>query len=136
MMEVIVHRTRSWLSQHHDLKTDSLEKHCIDTSWEVASVCEKLGVDQINYQCSESLSSGLFHCFNVVSFDNLALKQLEVKRLLSEEEWEQFYMGDDGGFTMYIDCVNRQFGRSSTAPLSERYPIIDDIKDMFDKIRK
>ena len=88
MMEVIVHKTRSWLSQHHDLKTDSLEKHCIDTSWEVSSICEELGVDQISYQCSESLSSGLFHCFNVVSFD---LPNGETKHYLVDCTYRQFF---------------------------------------------
>lgn len=31
--------------------------------------------------------------FNVVSFDNLAIEQLDVKRLLTQEEWDEFYMG-------------------------------------------
>ena len=91
MMEVIVHKTRSWLSQHHDLKTDSLEKHCIDTSREVSSICEELGVDQISYQCSESLSSGLFHCFNVVSFD---LPNGETKHYLVDCTYRQFFRLD------------------------------------------
>ena len=71
--------------------------------------------------------------FKVVSFDNLALKQLECKRLLSDEEWEQFYMGDDGSMTMYIDCVKEKFAKSSTSV--ERYNLLDNIKDMFNEIR-
>ena len=71
--------------------------------------------------------------FNVVSFDNLAIKQLEPKRLMSEEKWNQFYMGDDGSFTMYIDLVNQEFAQSSVS--TERYPLMDDIKDMFEKIK-
>lgn len=73
--------------------------------------------------------------FAVVSFDNLALKQLETKRLLSEAEWSEFYMGDDGSHTMYIDCINRQFARSSVAPIEDRRPLLDDIKPMFDHVR-
>ena len=73
--------------------------------------------------------------FNVVSFDNLALKQLEVKRLLTEDEWNEFFMGDDGTHTMYIDCVNKQYARSSTAPIKDRKPLLDDIKPMFDYIK-
>lgn len=73
--------------------------------------------------------------FDVVSFDNLALKQLDVKRLLTEDEWNEFFMGDDGSHTMYIDCINKQYARSSTAPIEDRKPLLDDIKPMFDYIR-
>ena len=72
--------------------------------------------------------------FDVVSFDNLALKQLEVKRLLTEDEWNEFFMGDDGSHTMYIDCINKQYARSSTAPIEDRQ-LLDDIKPMFDYIK-
>lgn len=71
--------------------------------------------------------------FDVVSFDNLAIKQLEPKRLMSEEQWCRFYMGDDGSFTMYVDAVERKFAKSSTS--TERYDLLDDIKPMFDKVR-
>ena len=71
--------------------------------------------------------------FEVVSFDNLAIKQLDAQRLMSAEDWDQFYMGDDGSATMYVDMVNREFAKSSTS--TERYPLEDDIKTMFEKIR-
>lgn len=71
--------------------------------------------------------------FDVVSFDNLAIKQLDAQRLMSAEDWDQFYMGDDGSATMYIDMVNREFAKSSTS--TERYPIEDNIITMFEKIR-
>lgn len=71
--------------------------------------------------------------FSVVSFDNLAIKQLEPKRLLSKEEYDEFYMGDDGSATMYVDLVNEEFAKSSTSV--ERYPLMDNIVDMFNKIR-
>ena len=70
--------------------------------------------------------------FNVVSFDNLAITQLDVKRLMSDEEWEEFYMGDDGNYTFYIDLVDEQFGKNSLA--TERFPVMDSIDDMFQKI--
>lgn len=72
--------------------------------------------------------------FNTVSFDNLAIEQLKPRRLLSEEAYEEFYMGDDGSHTLFIDSVNKNFGVSSTA--TERFPITDNIKDMFDKVRE
>ena len=69
-----------------------------------------------------------------VSFDNLAIEQLKVKRLMSEEEWNEFYMGDDGKFTMYIDLVNKQFAKCSIS--TQRYDLLDNINDMFEVILK
>jgi len=71
--------------------------------------------------------------FDVVSFDNLALKQLSVKDLLSEEDWNEFFLGADGFATMFVDCVEENFARSSTS--AERYALTDDIRDMFQVIR-
>ena len=71
--------------------------------------------------------------FKVVSFDNLATKQLECKRLVSEEEWQMRYMGDDGQFTMYIDAVKEEFAKSSTSPI--RFTLTDNIVEMFNVIR-
>lgn len=69
--------------------------------------------------------------FKVVSFDNLAIDQLDVKRLLTQEEWDEFYMGDDGKITYYIDMVERKFAQSSTAPFNKRYDLLDSVDDMF-----
>lgn len=76
------------------------------------------------------VNDGWFKC---ISFDNLAIKQLEPKRLMSEEDYKEFYMGDDGSFTMYVDAVNRQFAKSSVS--TERYDLMDDIADMFKIVR-
>ncbi len=72
--------------------------------------------------------------FKCVSFDNLAIKQLDVKNMLTNEEWQEFYQGDDGTMTMYIDGVNEQFAMTSTSP--ERYDLKSDIKDMFKVIKE
>lgn len=69
--------------------------------------------------------------FKVVSFDNLAIEQLDVKRLLTQEEWDEFYMGDDGVMTYYIDMVERKFAQSSTAAFDKRYDLLDSVDDMF-----
>lgn len=70
----------------------------------------------------------------VVSFDNLALDQIDVKSHLTEEEWDRFYMGDDGEFTFYIDLVKMQFSQNSVA--EERYPIENkNIDEMFNHIQ-
>jgi len=70
----------------------------------------------------------------VLSFDNLAIKQLNLKRYFTDEGWDKFYMGDDGQFTMYVDGVRQTYARSSTS--SKRQSFIDkNIKDMFQEIR-
>lgn len=71
--------------------------------------------------------------FDCVSFDNLAIEQLNPKRLMSDDEWQKFYLGNDGFASMYIDAVNEEFAKSSVS--TERYPVEDDIKTMFDKVR-
>lgn len=72
--------------------------------------------------------------FKVVSFDNLAIEQLEMQRLMSLEEWDEFYMGDDGSMTYYIDMVEQKFARSSTANFDKRYDLLDSVDEMFKKI--
>jgi len=75
----------------------------------------------------------------VVSFDNLAIEQLNVKELLfkgKEDEWDEFYMGDDGNFTLYIDAVNQTFAKNSCMPKDERFPIEGrSMTEMFNFIR-
>lgn len=91
-------------------------------------------IDSLKYQFYDMLpkivNEGWFKC---ISFDNLAIKQLEPKRLMSEKDWSQFYLGDDGFASMYVDAVNRKFARSSVSV--NRYPLTEDIKDMFDVVR-
>ena len=80
---------------------------------------------------------GLLKRFKLVSFDNLAIEQLNVKRLLNEKEWNEFYQGDDGTSTFYIDAVSQKFAQSSTAPFDKRFDIKNlTVDEMFQKIRK
>lgn len=78
----------------------------------------------------------ILYNFKVVSFDNLALEQLNVRRLVSDEDWEVNYMGMDSEFTFYIDAVRHQFARNSCAPANERYPMMNNIDDMFHFIQE
>lgn len=71
--------------------------------------------------------------FKVVSFDNLALEQLEVKRLLSPKAWETFYMGDDGGFTFYMDAVKQEYALNSFAEKREAF--LGSVEEMFTKLQ-
>lgn len=94
---------------------------------------EMIGIKAKQYWLYSNLEFMLKE-FKVVSFDNLAIEQLGVKRLLSDEEWDEFYQGDDGSFTYYIDMVERKFAKSSTAPFDQRYDLLDSVDDMFKKI--
>ena len=68
--------------------------------------------------------------FKVVSFDNLAIKQLKPQRLVSEEYWNTCFMGDDGidghqtSASMYIDLVENEFARNS-CDVDHRFKIED-----------
>lgn len=79
--------------------------------------------------------SQLLSGVKVLSFDNLAIEQLHVKEKISPEKWEEFYAGDDGTNTFYIDMVERKFARSSTAPLDKRYDLLDSVDEMFKVVR-
>ena len=78
--------------------------------------------------------------FKVLSFDNLAIEQLDVKNSLffgNEEKWKTFYMGDDGTHTMYIDTVAGKYSKNSCMPAKKRYVIRNKTAiEMFNDIRK
>ena len=74
--------------------------------------------------------------FDVVSFDNLAITQLDLKRIVPKYKWDEFYMGDDSQYTFYLDLVDGKFAGNSLAPENERFDILDNVDDMFQKIRK
>lgn len=75
----------------------------------------------------------VFNHFYVCSFDNLALSQLNIKDLLTEDEWSLFFQGEEGSSNIYIDAVEGQFACNSTA--TERYTLKTDMKEMFDVIK-
>jgi hypothetical protein len=56
----------------------------------------------------------LFHEFDVVSFDNLALEQLNIKRFFTDEQWALFYQGEH---SFYINAVDKTFSASSRSTL-------------------
>ena len=96
--------------------------------------------DEMVKSLQEDLNNYLFpviirrEWFDVVSFDNLAIEQLHVKEHMPKEQWDTFYMGDDGGYTFYIDMVEGTFAKNSLS--TERYPITDDVKTMFAAIKE
>ena len=72
--------------------------------------------------------------FRVISFDNLALEQLDIKSQISNNQWNSIYMGDDGEFTFYIDLVKGTYAKNSIS--GEEYPINGmTISEMFEDIK-
>lgn len=85
-------------------------------------------VEELHYNLLDMMSH-----FKLISFDNLALEQLRVKDLVDKDVWDKSYMGDDGGYTMYIDLVKEQFAKSSVSP---RVDINSNrIEDLFGQVR-
>lgn len=73
--------------------------------------------------------------FKVVSFDNLAIEQLNPKDWLSNKEWDAFYRGDDGSHTLFIDLVTETFAKNSIQSKSNHKPIMNDIRDMLKEVQ-
>lgn len=71
--------------------------------------------------------------FKVVSYDNLALEQLNIKNCLTEKEWELFYQGREGTSNMYVDAVKGKFAQNSTSTV--RYDLTKDVTEMFNVIK-
>lgn len=65
----------------------------------------------------------------VLSFDNLAIEQLKVERFFKKDDWQTFYMGDDGHFSMYVDLVKKEYACASFS--EARKPINNSISPLF-----
>lgn len=74
--------------------------------------------------------------FKVLSFDNLAIEQVNPKSFLTKKEWEKFYRGDDGHHTLFIDLVNETFAKNSVQPKEKHKTLMNDIKDMLKVIKE
>lgn len=79
--------------------------------------------------------------FKVISFDNLALNQLDVKNTLDidDEDWKFMYMGDDGidgnmtSSSMFIDMVERKYAKNSCD--MDRYDLEETVEQMYANLR-
>lgn len=86
--------------------------------------------------CITSWYRWLFHAAQEshLSFDNLAIDQLNPKRLFAnEQDFEKFYMGRDGCYSMYLDAVKQEYAQSSTSQYRLEY--LDSIRNMFKNIQ-
>lgn len=79
--------------------------------------------------------NGLANDFAVLSFDNLAISQLDIKGMFERDgkDWDKFFMGRDSEYTFYIDAVNHKFAGSSLA--QDKFDMMDDVTDMFNVVR-
>lgn len=69
--------------------------------------------------------------FEVLSFDNPAIDQLELKKTVPKEVWDIHYLGDDGTSTFYVDLVKQTFSVSSLSTETFSMKDFNDINSMF-----
>ena len=72
--------------------------------------------------------------FNVVSFDNLAIEQLNMRRFFTTAEWEEFFMGNEGSHTFYIDLVKEEFAINS-CETNNRHKLLSTVEEMFSVVK-
>jgi hypothetical protein len=76
----------------------------------------------------------------IISFDNKALDQLDMRKVLSKETWDKFYQGNEGTMSLYFSAVNEKFAMNSTSPiLHDIYPGItprDMLKTIHEEVEK
>lgn len=73
---------------------------------------------------------------SVIAFDTAGMMQLDIKSLLTEDEWNNSFQGDEGSISFYIDAVNKTFNIDSHTN-KEAIPINNlSIKDMFKVIKE
>jgi hypothetical protein len=74
----------------------------------------------------------LFNKFEVVSFDNLAIEQLNIKRFFSNDNWNTFNQGEH---SFYIDAVTEEYSPSSRNAQRTKWNNLT-IKEYFKIINK
>ena len=70
----------------------------------------KVNLDSVNHKNWYRKTVTLLDNFEVVSFDNLALEQINFKRFITDEHWNSAYQGEH---SMYINAVSGYFAPSS-----------------------
>jgi len=62
----------------------------------------------------EKTRNDYINIFNL-AFDNLALEQLHMREFITDDKWDELYLGKEGSCSMYIDAVNETYAKSSTS---------------------
>lgn len=70
----------------------------------------KVNLDTPQHKQWKSNVMQLTKIFDIVSFDNLGLQQLEIRGKITDEEYKSFYQGEH---SMYINAVEQYFAPSS-----------------------
>lgn len=94
------------------------------------------GLVSLNIGWLKNNVKDMINHFKVLSFDNLAIDQLNPKSFLTKKEWEKFYRGDDGNHTFFIDLVNETFAKNSVQPKENHKTLMKDVRDMLKMIKE
>lgn len=87
-LQYIVHETRMEHSKFKDVINDSLEKCCIHSSYDTEKVCKENMVSCQTFGLDMNLKPGMFHYFNIVSFD---LGNGVIKEYIVDCTYRQFF---------------------------------------------
>ncbi len=72
--------------------------------------CGKVDLNTLQHKQWKSSVMQLTKIFDIISFDNLGLQQLEIRGKITSEEYKSFYQGEH---SMYINAVEQYFAPSS-----------------------
>lgn len=58
---------------------------------------------------------------NIISFDNLAIRQISLRSRMSKKKFDAGYQGKEGEISFYIDAVGMQMCKTSYSPEGKRH---------------
>lgn len=96
------------------------------------------GVDFYNEEVEKNIKEWywwvrkIFDKYETISFDNLALEQLNIRRFLPDKQWEEFNQGE---YSMYINAVEQYFAPSSRSTKKTNWKNIR-VKEYFKSLNK
>ena len=95
-------------------KITKVAKNLVSTGQEIEKDfgfnINKVNLDSANHKNWYRKTVTLLDDFEVVSFDNLALEQINFRRFITDEHWNSAYQGEH---SMYINAVSGYFAPSS-----------------------
>lgn len=88
----------------------------------------KVNLDTPSHKQWKANVMQLTKIFDIVSFDNLGLQQLEIRGKITDEEYKSFYQGEH---SMYINAVEQYFAPSSRTRNNIKYFGETDLRSYF-----
>jgi hypothetical protein len=149
----ISYRSRKWNIDDAIYSAPNTVMHVIagiddisDVMWLAENVCNKIlvlgekdfgfNLGKVNYQSDNHRAwyRGIHKLFEIatVSFDNLAIEQLNIRRFFRDENWKVFFQGEH---SIYINAVTGMYSPSSRSPLGENWKLTS-IRDYFQSLNK